>query len=53
MKNVKHNTDYKDYEYHYKAAPSNKRATLSSNKRKVVEKETEKVTLENMSKRRH
>ena len=52
-KNDKHHTDYKDYEYHYKAAPSNKSDTLPSNKRKVVEKETEKVTLENMSKRRH
>ena len=45
-KNVKHNTDYKDSEYHYKTAPSNKSDTLPSNKRKVVEKETEKVTLE-------
>ena len=49
-KNVKHNTDYKDSEYHYKASPS---ATHPLNKRKEIEKETEKVNLENMSKRRH
>ena len=50
-KNVKHNTDYKDSEYHYKTAPSNKSDTLPSNNE--IEKETEKVNLENMSKIRH
>ena len=37
-------------QYHYKASPS---ATHPLNKRKEIEKETEKVNLENMSKRRH